>query len=202
MASLDRHFRVRSLFRVLDYYEAEANSAPSPTKAYEYTQERRHVIQEFLEDPGYADEGTLELVRAKAPDALSASELQTYRVGPWLRHCALRFAETLVHLTVLAQTVALVLGLWTGSVARFPLAAEWLLSVWAILLYADAMWTFYVSRVARALLLNDESWQSYSFSELIDMTVEGLPWWQRPAAWLIAPIAKRVVPPGVRTRTA
>src|SRR5579883_2649150 len=158
VAALDRHFRVGSLFRVLDYYERLANAAPSSAAALEYRLEPAHVVEEFLEDPGYADEATLELVRTKVPDVLSAGKLQTYRVGPWLRHCALRFAETLVHLTVLAQTVALVIGLLTGSVARYQLAAESLLSVWAILLYGDAIWTYYVSRVARALLLNNESW--------------------------------------------
>ena len=202
LAQWNRSFRVRSLSRVLDYYDARAKSARSANEAYENQEERRHVIEEFLEDPGYADEATFEAIHAAAPDALGAEELATYRSGPWQRHCALRLAETLVHLTLLLEGIALVMSLWTGTVARYPVAAEMSVAVWAILLYADLIWTVYLARVARALLLNNDHWFAYSFDQLIDLTAAGLPWWQRPAAMVMAPIAKRLGPPGVKTRTA
>jgi hypothetical protein len=202
VAPLARRIQLHSLLRVLRYYEAQAASAPSASKAYENSEERRHVVEQFLEDPGYADEATLEAIHAIAPDALSAAELETYRFGPWLRHRALRFAETLLHATLVAQTMALVVGLWSGNVSRFPLIFETLVSIWVILLYLDLIWSVYISRVARALLLNGDGWYMCSFEELVDLTVDGLPRWQRPAALLIAPFAKRLGPAGLKARAA
>ena len=149
VGALARKGQLQSLTRLLRAYKAQAEAADNRADACRHLIERRHIVEEFLEDPGYADENVLRKLHEVAPDALTASELVSYLLGPWIRHCKLRLAETLLHLTVIVQTGILLGWLWSGAILLFPQLAEALLSAWVLLLYADLIWTMYASRVAK-----------------------------------------------------
>ena len=199
---LVEHHRIKSLVAALEARQEWELSTPNPVRAGQLQQQRRRLIQRFLDDPGYATEGFLRVLHVVHSDVFPAVMHQRYVAGPYRRHQAILQVESLAHLTVAAVFVLLSLLARLNAWGWAPMLMSALAYIWIALFLADVIWCLFLSRIARALLLNLNTNAGELFNEIIDMTVEGMHWWQRPAASLIAAVIKRVGPQRIASGAA
>jgi hypothetical protein len=196
------HGRIKSLVAALEARQEWELSTTNPVRAGQLQQQRRRLIQRFLDDPGYATEGFIRILHMVHSDVLPAGMHRRYLAGPYRRHQTILRAESLAHLTVAVLFALLTLlarlNMWVSA----PTLMSALAYIWIALFLADVIWCVFLSRIARALLLNLNTNAGELFNELIDMTVEGMHWWQRPAASLIGAIIKRVGPQRIASGAA
>ena len=187
----------RRIHRLLDGLDARLEwqlATPDPLRAGQLLQQRRHLIMRFLEDPGYATPGLLRILHGAHPDVFPRGTYERYMAGPFERQQAFLRCESVGHVVVAGLfALLLVLGLihaWVWA----PALMMGLLWSWITLFLADAVWCTYLSAIARSLVLNVDTPRRDLFEALLDETVRGLHWWQKPAGALIAAIVKRIGP--------
>ena len=169
-------------------------TTPDPVRAGQLRQERRRLIQAFLDDPGYVTEGFVRVLHGAHPDVFPALMYRQYVAGPYRRHQALLRGESLAHLagaglfSVLSVLARLNAWVWA------PLLMQTGAWIWMVLLFADIVWCTYLSAIVRALVMNVSTNRRELFNRLIDVTVEGMHWWQKPPAVALAAIVKRIGP--------
>ena len=137
--------RTRRLVDALAANKHWAIDTTNPVRTTQLQQERRHLIQRFLDDPGYAPEGFVRALHEGDRDVFPPITYQRYMGGPFRRQQAFLRGESLAHVTLAVSFAVLYLlarlDAWVWA-PTFIHAALW---AWVILLLADIVWSSYLS---------------------------------------------------------
>jgi len=175
--------RLRRILETETRWESMAIEEGDRAWASEHHDQRKQAIQGFMADPGYCDADTIRKLRQLAPDLFGERQCSDYLAGHWREHLDLLRRDTLLHALTfgcpLASAVLLKLGL--------VLPGLLLAGVWVLVVCLEYAWAA-VAGIWRQLLITPD-WPELDHALEARFFITSLPWWQKPAGWLIVPLA-------------
>ena len=136
-----------------------------------------------MTDPGYCDADTIRRVRQLAPDLFGERQCDHYLAEPWPQHLDVLGRETLLHALSIAVPLASIAFLKLRLITPGLMCA----GIWIVLLAVEYAWAA-VAGILRQLLMTPD-WPELDKALEARMFIASLPWWQKPAGWLIVPLA-------------
>ena len=187
----------------LEGYVADEESRGNEGVVSYLREQRRHVVLDCLENPGYAHESQLRFLQRFAADVLSESALETFLAGRWQRHLTVLRVETFLHIASIISTALVCLTALGGLVAWLPAPLSAAIgTLWLILVYIELIWSGSLSGTMRRLFVPDQVIGGITPAEQLRLALHGIRFWRRPVAWLFVLLLARPLTVKQRGRPA
>jgi len=193
---------LRKLERLEGYVADEESRGNEGVVSY-LREQRRHVVLDCLENPGYAYESQLRFLQRFAADVLSESALETFLSGRWRRHLTVLRVETFLHIAFIASTALACISVFGGLVAWLPAPlSAGIGTLWLALMYIELIWSGSLSGTMRRLFVPSQAVGGITPAKQLRLAVHGLRFWRRPVAWLFVLLLARPLTVKQRGRPA